>query len=237
MSLYLHLRFEAPLQSWGGVAVDPRRPTDSFPRASALAGLLANALGWRHRDAEQTTALQDALDYAVREDRSPQRAWDYQTADLSELSGWTRWGPEKPGGGSAAGTHILNKEYLADGAFTVALGLRPAAPASFDEIEEALARPARPLFFGRKSCIPAGRILIGRCEARNALRALSIMTPAAKDDWPNEGPRIWCDAALISESTSFREVWDRRNYGTTRFDRSRRVAEVRMPQAKEDADG
>ena len=225
------------MQAWGGVAVDPRRPSDSYPRASALGGLLANALGWRHQDAERTTALQDALDYAVREDRPPQRTWDYQTADLSELSGWTRWGPEKPGGGSATGTHILQKEYLADGAFTVALGLRPTSPVSIDEVEEALARPARPVFLGRKSCVPAGRILMGRYDAPNSVAALARMPPASNEGWPDEGPRVWCDAALVSEPVSFREVWDRRNYATSRFDRSRRIAEGRMPVPKEDRDG
>lgn len=216
------------MQSWGSVAVDPRRPTDSYPRASAVTGLLANALGWRHRDAERITRLQDSLDYAVREDRQPARMWDYQTADLSKLSGWTRWGPEKPGGGSAAGTHILNKEYLADALFTVALGLTDAAPVGLEDVERALLHPARPLFLGRKSCIPSGPIFVGRVEAPSARAALQAMPLVAVPPPSDEGLRVWFDAAGEEHDGSTREVWDRRNYVTGRFDRVRHIDESRM---------
>lgn len=234
MPTYLHLRFDAPMQSWGGVAVDPRRPTDSFPRASAVAGLVANALGWRHRDADRTTALQDALDYAVREDRQPGRMWDFQTADLSQLSGWTPWGPERPGGGSSDATHILRKEYLADAAFTVALGLFEGSPVGVAEVEEALARPARPLFFGRKSCLPTGPILIGRVEASSAREALRSM--ALADDVAKGLVRIWADEGASQAAGDARDVWDRRNYRTGRFDRVRRIVEIRVPTSVEEPD-
>lgn len=235
MPTYLHLHFEAPLQSWGGVAVDPRRPSDSFPRASALAGLLANALGWRHRDARRTTDLQDALDYAVREDRPPARIWDFQTADLSQLSGWTRWGPESPGGGSSDATHILRKEYLADALFTVSLGLVGTAPVSVEEVERRLLQPARPLFLGRKSCIPSAPVCRGRVEAESAVSALELI-PLPEGAQPTEaGSRIWADASSFDGSAAnIREVWDRRNYGTGRFDRARRIGEGRMEMSREE---
>lgn len=236
MPSYLSLRFDAPMQSWGGVAVDPRRPTDAFPRASAVAGLVANALGWRHRDADRTTALQDALDYAVREDRAWERMWDFQTADLSQLSGWTPWGPERPGGGSSEGTHILHKEYLADAMFTVALGLLDASPVGLDEVEEALARPARPLFFGRKSCLPSGPILTGRVEAPTAHAALRSLPLAEGDAALEDGVRIWVDAEASPVAGHAREVWDRRNFRTGRFDRMRRVVDIRVPTSAEEPD-
>lgn len=236
MASYLNLRFDAPMQSWGGVAVDPRRPSDAFPRASAVAGLVANALGWRHRDADRTTALQDALDYAVREDREPDRIWDFQTADLSQLSGWTPWGPESPGGGSSEGTHILHKEYLANAIFSVALGLLDGSPVGLDEVQQALARPARPVFFGRKSCLPAGPILIGRVEAPSARAALRSVPLPEGTPLQEEGVRIWIDAEVDPAAGYTREVWDRRNYRTGRFDRMRRVVEVRSSMVAEEAD-
>lgn len=231
MQPFLILRFEAPLQAWGKEAVDPRRPSSDHPRLSALAGLTANALGWRHRDADRITELQDALRYAVREDRPPEPLWDYQTADLSRLSGWGRWGPTKPGGGFAGGTHILRKEYLADGLFTVALGLRGSFEAvSLDAIEAALSRPARPLFLGRKSCPPAAPVLRTRVEAPTPLDALHQvpLDPSAEE---GESYRFWFEegSELPDGAITTREVWDRRNYRTTRFDRSRRIVEARFP--------
>lgn len=236
MGTYLGLRFDAPMQAWGGVAVDPRRPSDDFPRMSAVGGLLANALGWRHGDADRITALQDSLDYAVREDRPPSRMWDFQTADLSQLSGWTRWGPESPGGGSAKGTHILNKEYLADAVFTVALGLAGVAPVSLDELEGALKHPARPLFLGRKSCIPSGPILVaGRVDAASAREALAMISPPQGVHRDEGGRRTWYDADAHHDVHDVREVWDRRDYRTGRFDRMRRVARARAQPPGEEA--
>src|SRR5690606_25597918 len=71
MDSYLMIRLEGPLQAWGDVAVDGRRATRAFPSRSALAALIASALGWTYRDGARTTALQDAMRFAVREDRRP----------------------------------------------------------------------------------------------------------------------------------------------------------------------
>jgi CRISPR system Cascade subunit CasD len=236
---HLILCLEGPLQAWGDVAMDPRRPTRAFPSRSALAGLLANALGWRYRDADRTTALQDALRYAVREDRRPQIVRDYQTADLGAIGteGWTRWGVEKRGGGSAAGTQILEKLYLADGAFRVALALRDDAPVALDDIEAALRRPARPIFLGRKGCPPAGHVLEGRREAPTPADAL-LGIPLATHDRDlltraGTSVRVWYDPADGGpegfESVGAEDVWDRRDFRSNRFGGSRRVAQLLVP--------
>ena len=223
MPEHLLLRLEGPLQAWGGVAMDPVRPTRSFPSRSALAGLLASALGWEYRDGARTTALQDALRYAVREDRAPRPLRDYQTADLGrETSGWTRWGIERRGGSVAEGTQILNRHYLADGSFLVALMLHEGAPASLDEVEAALRHPARPLFLGRRSCPPSAPILEGRGVSDSPYSALqgARLHPGA-----GPGPlRCWYEEgdgpAGITE-----DVWDRRDFLTNRFGGSRRVVQ------------
>lgn len=221
MDSFLILRFDAPMQAWGDVALDPRRPTRSFPSRSALGGLLANALGWMHADVSRITELQDSVRYAVREDVTPVLMTDYQTADLdAQAVGWTRWGIE----GTGKGTQLLWKDYLADGIFTVALRLEDNAPVTLDDVEEALRNPARPLFLGRKCCPPATPLLIGRIEGLDAVDALS-RTPLF--DPTREEVRIWCDPhdGQSLERATVSEVWDRRNYRTTRFDLARHVVQ------------
>lgn len=236
MAEYLVLRFEGPMQSWGSEAIDPRRPTGAHPRRSALAGLIGNALGWRHSDVDSLNRLQDALRFATREDRAPDRLWDYQTADLSQLSGFGRWGPTSPGGAFKEGTHILKKEYLADASFTVAVGLA----ADYDEVSlgalaQALRRPARPLFLGRKSCPPATPIACGIVEAAGPAEALQLAPLAPGTDGGSK--RVWFHEGPVDPAPGDRveEGWQRRNYRTNRFDAMERMVERRVDFGAADA--
>lgn len=180
----LLLRLEAPLMSFGGVAVDELRPTLELPGRALLTGLLANALGWHHADGERLDRLQRRLVYAVRRDRPGQRLEDFQTVDLSQdflHAGWTtRDRPEGRGGASGKGTHIRDRHYLVDAAYTVALSLDPATEEpDLDALEAALRRPARPLFLGRKACLPS-RPLVGRSGETDRRRAASPLAALAR---------------------------------------------------------
>ncbi len=228
MPEFLLLRLEGPLQAWGDVALDPRRPTLPFPSRSGLAGLCANALGWRYRDAARTTALQDSLRYAVREDRRPTMVVDFQTADLDDPRkdpGWTAWGPEVR---KAGGTHILNKHYLADACFEVALTLDAPAPVTLSALADALRRPARPLFLGRKSCPPAGPILAAVGLSGPSPQAVLARLPAPPA--AGETLRLWYETTDPT-AVGTTEVWDRRDHDTNRFTGARRVAEERLAVA------
>jgi CRISPR system Cascade subunit CasD len=228
---FLLLRLEGPLQAWGDVAFDPRRPTRAYPSRSGLAGLLANALGWRHRDGARTTALQDALRYAVREDVPPRLVSDYQTADLGAIgdAGWTRWGVEKRGGSASDGTHILEKWYLADGSFIAAVTVGAGASVLVDELEEAMRRPARPLFLGRKGCPPSTRILEGAVEAETAYDALKLARPPERRG-AVRSCRCWYAVGEGPDpaAAQVQEVWDRRDFITQRFTGSRTLVEGQM---------
>jgi CRISPR system Cascade subunit CasD len=245
---FLLLRLEGPLQAWGDVALDPRRPTRDFPSRSALAGLLANALGWQHMDGERITALQDALRYAVREDRQPRRITDYQTADLGRIgrAGWTRWGVEERGGSAAEGTQLLWKQYLADGSFLVALTFTDGAPVTLDELAAALHRPARPLFLGRKGCPPALPLLERTRWRVSADTGYAALTAAPWHERPRdiakggrsstaapEKLRCWYSPGDGPESlpAQLREVWDRRDFAANRFAGVRRIVEASIPVA------
>ncbi|QGU33452.1 type I-E CRISPR-associated protein Cas5/CasD [Thermochromatium tepidum] len=185
----LILRFDAPLMSFGAVVVDQNNPTWRFPGAAMLTGLLGNALGWDHRDTDKLQALQDRLRFAARWDAEPQPVTDYQTVDLRQDflvdTGWTTRGrrEDRKGGPAATGTHIRLRDYWANGVATVAIALDGEGAPALDELEAALRAPARPLFIGRKPCLPAGPLLIGRREAPGVKAALAAEPPA------NIGPR------------------------------------------------
>lgn len=177
----LLLRLDAPLMSFGGVLVDQINPVDRFPGCSLLSGLVANALGWDHADVDRIADLQRRLRHAARWDAAPERIMDYHTVDLGQSfmqdTGWTTRGhrEERGKGAATSGTHPRYRYYWANGCATVAMTLLDdgAAP-DLATIESALRRPARPLFVGRKACVPAAPVLLGRREAgslRDALEA------------------------------------------------------------------
>ncbi|MFW6189813.1 MAG: type I-E CRISPR-associated protein Cas5/CasD [Planctomycetota bacterium] len=194
----LLLRFEAPLMSFGAPIVDNRGVIQPYPALSMICGLLGNALGYHHRDADALHRLQERLRYASRQDRRGTRLRDYQTVDLGQDfmrddCAWTTRGEleRRKGGSASTGTHIRLRDYWADAAHTVALTLDPAdeAPAP-GELAEALERPERPLFIGRKPCLPAGRMLLGCVDAPNLLHAL-CRAPAADGAGPGELVPAW----------------------------------------------
>jgi CRISPR system Cascade subunit CasD len=194
------LRFDAPLMSFGGVVIDHNGFTRRFPARSMLTGMLANALGYDHRDADLLQNLQTRIEYAVREDRPGKLLGDYQTVDLSQdfmQTGWTTRGVAQGRAGAEAtrqGTHIRLRDYLADAVYTVALALEPPeGNPDAGRLEVALRAPARPLFIGRKSCLPAEPIFLCRLHVESPRDAV-IRAPLSKRA---EGQRfrIWHSAA------------------------------------------
>lgn len=183
----LILRLEGPMISFGAPIVDNRGVIQEHPPLSMLTGLIGNALGYRHGDTEQLQKLQERIRYAARCDRPGERFTDFQTVDLSQdflkRTGWTTRGEreDRRGGTASEATHIRYRQYLADASYTVALALQPAGGGLLDlnTVADALERPARPLFIGRKTCLPAVPLLAGRTEAANVLEALQ--------EWPVEG--------------------------------------------------
>jgi CRISPR system Cascade subunit CasD len=157
---WLVLRFEAPMLSFGAVAIDHRGVTWDFPGLSMLTGLFANALGWDRTEREAHQALQDRIVYAARREREPYRGVlrDVQNAQLeSSDKGWTTRGqPEgRDGGNLSAAPHRRQRDYHPDALLAVVVTLKDGTGPTLDELAAALDRPARPLFIGRKPCLPA----------------------------------------------------------------------------------
>ncbi len=211
------LRFDAPLVSYGGVCVDAHGVTMPFPGRSMLAGLLGNALGFTHRDAAALSSLQARIEYAARADRPGELLVDYQTTDLGQTDAhdvqwlqtgnWTTHGRvEVRGGGRAkTGTDIRLRHYLADSCSTLALTLRDeqTGEPSSGEVAAALDKPARPLFIGRKCCLPARPILLGRRDGRGLRDALES-APLA--DGAHHQMRAWWPLAEGFDPNKHRRV-------------------------------
>jgi CRISPR system Cascade subunit CasD len=182
MREHLLLLLEAPLQSWGSTVVDAYGPVDDYPPATLVVGLLANALGYDRTDADKLEALQRRLVMAAAVMRRGERLTDQQNAKLDKNDrGWTTRGrPEGRAGGAGSydSPHRRFRDYHADALALVALRLDPAGEQpDLDALTEALDWPKRPLFLGRKPCLPSRRILFGRHEASNACEALELAVP------------------------------------------------------------
>lgn len=178
MATHLLMRLEASLMSFGATAVDYRRPVQPWPAVSMLTGLLANALGWQRADTTALDRLQARLLWAARIDRPGLPLNDFQTAQLAkDDKGWTTRGTvEERGGGPDAykSPHLRSRDYRADASVLVAVCLAPADEyPTLQHLADALDRPARPLFIGRKGCLPATRIGLGLVPAEHAVAALS----------------------------------------------------------------
>ena len=178
---HLILNLESPLMSFGGETIDNYGVIRWFPAASMLTGLFANALGWRRVERARHQSLQERLVFAARIDREPAggvRLTDFQTAQLNkDDKGWTTRGhPEGRAGGPNTydAPHLRYRDYFADMRVTVALrlDLEDKSP-TLDELANALQQPARPLFIGRKPCLPSAPLFVGiDCNASNTLDAL-----------------------------------------------------------------
>ncbi len=218
----LLLRFDAVLQSFGAPIVDQHGVTSEFPALSLLTGLLANALGYEHCQTDALQALQERIRYAVRCDRPGVRLRDYQTVDLGQRhlvgTGWTTRGrvQERAGGSAKEATHIRYRDFHADAVFTVALLVAPPRePPDLDALQAALQEPERPLFLGRKPCIPSAPVFLSRVDAPSLASAL-CSAPLLPRTRRTSGPmlRAWVPEQESRELRGSRTiaVFDRRDW-------------------------
>ena len=196
MPRHLIMRLESPLMSFGGETIDNYGVIRPFPATSMLTGLFANALGWRRIERERHQSLQDRLVFAARIDREPAggvRLTDFQSAAINNSEqGWTTRGRPEGRAGGTYQNHLRYRDYFADMRVTIALRLHPeSAPPTLDELATALQEPARPLFIGRKPCLPSAPLFAGFRDGATALEAL----------------RAWPLADVGSTTSNIRTIW------------------------------
>jgi CRISPR system Cascade subunit CasD len=187
------MRLRAPLIAFGGETIDNFGVIRDFPALSMVTGLLANASGWDRGDDDRHNRLQERLVMGARLDALGSRLIDFQTAQLgANDKGWTTRGvPEERAGGAGtyAGPHLRYRHYHADMNALLALRLQAADETpTLNDLAAALDKPARPLFIGRKNCLPTDRLMAGWVEADNILEALQKALPPVADktrvQWP-----------------------------------------------------
>ena len=140
----LLLRFAAPMQAWGADSRFDIRKTNREPTKSGVVGLLAAALGLQ-RDAPLNELT--ALRMGVRVDREGVLLRDFHMVHGEKSS------------------YVTTRYYLCDAVFLV--GVFSEDEALMRRLEEAVRNPAFPLFLGRRSCPPEGRVCLG-------LRAMTL---------------------------------------------------------------
>lgn len=211
---HLILNLESPLIAFGGETIDNYGVIRWFPAESMLTGLFANALGWRRVERQRHQRLQDRLVFAARIDREPHGGLsvrDYQTALLYEDDeGWTTRGqPEGrnkspsyqplPPSNRRALTWQRYRDYFADMRVTVALRLDPeAGEPTLDDLAEALQEPSRPLFIGRKPCLPSTPLFVEFNEGDTALGALVTWPLADGTRDPETVRTLWPDGEGVA---------------------------------------
>lgn len=139
MSVLL-LRLAGPLQSWGASSRFVRRETRAEPTKSGILGLIAAAQGRRRSDPIEDLVK---LRFGVRSDQPGRLIRDFQTA--RRLDG-TKSMP------------LSYRFYLGDAIFVAGV---EADRTLLEGLEAAILSPTFPLYLGRRSCPPAGRVSLG----------------------------------------------------------------------------
>jgi CRISPR system Cascade subunit CasD len=193
MKPHLLLVLEGPLMAFGAVMVDAFGKIDDFPGRAMLTGLLGNALGYDRTDRAQLNGLQSRLVFGAAILHEGERFTDVQNAKLDKNDkGWTTRGkPEKRDGGQGtySSPHRRARDYVANGCLMIVLRLEPPnGEPNLDDLAAALREPERPLFLGRKPCLPTRPILHGRIEAPTVVSALdqglAELAHDALERWP-----------------------------------------------------
>lgn len=202
MQRHLLIRLSSPLIAFGGETIDNFGVIRDFPALSMVTGLIANALGWDRGDDGLHNRLQTRLRMGARLETQSQYLREYQTAELFEDdSGWTSFG--LPEGRAKSPSYKMGKhgrksltlqryrDFHTDLTALLVLRLNPSDESpTLDEVAHALDRPQRPLFIGRKPCLPVCRLVAGWVEADSVLQALQHTTLAHSEgrlraQWPD----------------------------------------------------
>lgn len=202
--------------AFGGETIDHLGVIRDFPALSMVTGLFANALGWRREDATQHDHLQRRLIMGAWCAHGSRRITDFQTAHLgANDNGWTTRGvPEERSGGPATydSPHLRYRDFHVGLSMLVAIRLEPTdVKPTIDDLAHALDHPARPLFIGRKSCLPSRRMFAGWLDADNILEALQRSCAAAE----RQSVRMqWPDGEGCLPGDRVLDICDERNWSS-----------------------
>lgn len=185
MTDYLLFSLYGPMAAWGDTAVGEFRPSHPHPTRTGVLGLVAAALGIRSHEEERLQQLDRSCRVAIRLDAPGELLRDYHTVQAppqAALKGhWVQTRKDevaalerywRKNNKTAQASPISLRDYRTDSAATIALSLRDEAEIEITlaTMQQALQRPALPLYLGRKSC-PLALPLQPRIIQADTLRA------------------------------------------------------------------
>ena len=235
---WLHLRLEAPMAAFGGVVVGVQGVIRNQPAQSMCAGLFANALGWRRRERTRHQALQDRLIVGVVWEAPPStgRMTDYQTAQLDKTDrAWTTRGTPDERDGQAATYDAPEqrwRDYHGDLRLDAVIRLEPADDEpTIKDVALAIQHPARPLFIGRKPCMPSRPMFDGWIDGASARDALIAVVPAGKSG----RLAYWPEREGVADAHRITTVSDERDWASGLHGGERHVCEGLIVAAEGEA--
>jgi CRISPR system Cascade subunit CasD len=166
------------------------------------------------------------------------RMRDFQTAQLGGKDrGWTTRGriEERAGGADTyKSPHIRYRDMDADARVLVALRFDPADEEPvLDMVAQALDRPERPLFIGRKPFLPSRPLLLGVADAETVRDALAAGLALLPDPPGGGEPQVraqWPLAEGLDGNAREEELTDERHWPAGVHAGLRRVAEGSIPR-------
>lgn len=176
----LALLLDGPMQSWGFASRFTRRTTALHPTKSGICGLLAAALGYDKRSADEPAQVARLAALTCTTVTLPKkrrtgdlpilRLSDYHTigGGYDKSDDWMK--KPRAASGAVLETVLSERHYLLDARFGVLL----EGDADFlAQIATALENPRWGLWLGRKCCIPASPLCAGVFStSADALKAL-----------------------------------------------------------------
>lgn len=186
----LLLRFAGPMQSWGVDSKFNRRNAGRAPSKSGVVGLCAAALGYR-RDEESCLERLINLKIGIRVDKPGKLISDFHMAHQESF--WDKRDRSKISREGKGDSYLSTRYYLSDAAFLVGL---EGDEELINEIDKAIKTPMFPLFLGRRSCPPEGRVSLGVTQ-EGLLEALKkhplIVSESSSSFDTRQTPRIVMD--------------------------------------------
>lgn len=190
----LVFQLQAPLSSWGEVAVGEYRPSAEYPGQSAIQGLLAAALGIDRLDVEGQAAIQQGYRLVVGVLSSGKLMRDYHTAqvpgraDLKKRPQATRK-DELSVPKNDLNTILSSRDYRQDASSLVAVQAVGQSPYSLQQLAAALQKPKFVLYLGRKSCpiaVPLSPLVVIAATVKDAFEDYQRQLT---DRWQQHVPR------------------------------------------------
>jgi CRISPR system Cascade subunit CasD len=161
MAIFVVFRLEAPIASFGDIAPGERRVSADRPSHSAIAGMVAGALGLSREDPASEKVAEMFL-MAVRADCLGQPFADFHTVQAPARQRGKTYATRRVelADKDKLGTVVSRRDYWTDVAFTVALYLKGSSVGA-DTVVLALNSPKFSPFAGRRSC-PLGAPVAAR---------------------------------------------------------------------------